>query len=94
MSRKSVPFSMPEGAARPGGADPRRRKPEVIDAETDEWVSDRNSGVKDSAPSPSDPGYVVDLSAERSLKDIAVLTVLTPIALGWFYLVNTMRKRM
>ena len=93
MSRKSVPFTVPEGAGRaegsPGG---RRPGPGVIDAHSDEWVSDRNSGAKDSSARPN-PGLVLDLAAERSLTEIAALSALTPIALGWFWMLNAMSGR-
>jgi hypothetical protein len=41
MNKKSVPFSVPDGAARPAPeAAARRRGPEMIEARSDEWVSD------------------------------------------------------
>jgi hypothetical protein len=91
MSRKSVPFSVPEGAARPAVDRRSRREPGLIDAQTDEWVSDRNSGAQDSA---AGPGLVFDLAAERSLIEIAALGVMIPFALGWFWLINAMSGRM
>ncbi len=90
MSRKSVPFTVPGGAARPEGSSARRRTPGVIDAHTDEWVSDRNSGAKDSS---ARPGLVFDLAAERGLAEIVALRVLMPIALGWFWLIRAMAGR-
>ena len=94
MSRKSVPFTVPEGAARTEGSPRgRRRTPDVIHAHSDEWVSDRNSGAQDAAPGPG-PGLVFDLAAERSLVEIAALGVMIPFALGWFWLINTMNGRM
>ena len=89
MSRKSVPFSVPEGAARPG--DDRRRAPDVINAHSDEWVSDRNSGVKD-APGQV-PSLVLDLAAERSLTEVVALCMLAPFTLGWFWLMNAMNGK-
>ena len=74
---------------RPG--DDRRRAPELINAHSDEWVSDRNSGVKD-APRSS-PGLMLDLAAERSLTEVAALSVLAPFALGWIWLLNAMHGR-
>ncbi len=89
MSRKSVPFSVPEGASRPG--DHRRRAPEVVNAHSDEWVSDRNSGVKD-APRPG-PSLVLDLAAERSFTEVVALSMLAPFTLGWVWLINAMNGK-
>jgi hypothetical protein len=89
VSRKSVPFSVPEGAARPSGD--RRRTPEVINAHSDEWVSDRNSGVND-APRPG-RNLVLDLAAERSLTEVVALSMLAPITLGWVWLLHAMHGR-
>ncbi len=51
MSRKSVPFTVPGGAGRPDApAGGRRAGPEVIEAQSDEWVSDRNDGTKRARP--------------------------------------------
>ena len=89
MSRKSVPFSVPEGAARPAGDRRSRREPGLIDAQTDEWVSDRNSGSRD-APAGLGPSLVIDLTAVRSLAEVAALCMLIPIALGGFWLLHAM----
>ena len=89
MSRKSVPFTVPGGAARsdaPAGG--RRVAPEVIEAHSDEWVSDRNDGTQ-----PSRPDLLVDLAADRSLTEIFALSMAIPYALTWFWLVNAMRGR-
>ncbi len=85
MSRKSVPFPAPAGAS--GEAAARRIAPGVIDAHSDEWVSDRNSGAKPPA------GFVLDLSAERSLTEVLALSALAPFALGWFWFLNAMSGR-
>ncbi len=93
MSRKSVPFTVPGGSTRgPGSAGGARRGPEVIDAHSDEWVSDRNKGANNSAARP-DPALVLDLAAERSLAEVMALCMLTPIALGWFWLTHAMNGR-
>jgi hypothetical protein len=92
MSRKSVPFSVPEGAARPVGDRRGSREHAFIDAHSDEWVSDRNSGAKD-APTGAGPSLVLDLAAERTLMETAILCMLTPMALGCFWLLNAMSGR-
>jgi hypothetical protein len=92
VSRKSAPFTAPGGAAPPDGAAGRRRSPEVIDARVDEWVSDRNTCAKESHSRPG-PSLVLDLAAERSLTEIFALSMLTPITLGWFWLMCAMSGR-
>ena len=89
MSRKSVPFSVPGGATRPG--DDRRRGPGVINAQSDEWVSDRNNGGKDGPR--SGPSLVLDLAADRTLSEVFALSMLAPFALGWVWLLNAMQGR-
>ena len=89
MSRKSVPFSVPEGASRPSGD---RRRPGVINAHSDEWVSDRNNGGRDAAPDPSE-SLVLDLAAERSFTEVVALSALTPFTLGWFWLIHAMNGK-
>jgi hypothetical protein len=90
VSRKSVPFSMPNGAPRTGQAG-SRPSPEVIEANSDEWVSDRNSGTT----GPARPGrsLLLDLAAERSLTEVIALGIIAPIALGCFWLLNAVRGR-
>ena len=79
--RCSVPKVGPGVAARP----------ETIEAHSDEWVSDRNSGRE--GRSARAPGLVFDLAAERSLMEVAALGVLIPMTLGWFWLLNAMSGR-
>ena len=88
MSRKSVPFTVPNGSQPAGG---RRPAPRMIDAHSDEWVSDRNS-ARDSAASPAS-GLLLDLAAERSLTEIVALSLFTPVTLGWFWLMHAMSGR-
>jgi hypothetical protein len=88
VSRKSVPFTVLNGSPGAGG---RRLAPEVIDAHSDEWVSDRNS-ARDSAAGPA-PGLLLDLAAERGLAETIALSVFTPVALGWFWLTHAMSGR-
>jgi hypothetical protein len=93
VSRKSVPFGAPNGspgAAGPTGGGPRA--PDVIEARSDEWVSDRNSWAKESA-ARAVPGLLLDLAAERSLTEIVMLSMFTPVALGWFWLIHAMSWR-
>ena len=90
--RKSVPFSVPNGATRTGEAR-GRRSPEAIDAHFDEWVSDRNSGEPRSQPSEDDASLMLDLAAERSLTQVIALSMFAPLALGWFWLKNALRGR-
>ncbi len=87
MSRKSVPVAAPADAVRRGSAG-ARSSPRVIDAGLDEWVSDRNDGTKVS-PSP----FLIDLAAERSLVEVAMLGALAPLALGWFWWLNAISGR-
>ena len=92
MNKKSVPFSMPDGAARPApAAAARRRGPEMIEARSDEWVSDRNEAAARTARQRAD--LVIDLAAERSLTEVVALSMLAPLALGWFWLMNAMSGR-
>ena len=93
MSRKSVPFTVPGGAGRPDApAGGRRAAPEIIEAHSDEWVSDRNDGTK-RADARSASSLLLDLAAERSLTEIFTLSMLTPVTLTWFWLVNAMSGR-
>ena len=90
MSRKSVRFTMPNGspcdAGPAGGA---HCSPKVIEARSEEWVSNRESKTKESAS-----GLLLDLAAERGLTEIVVLSMMMPIALSWFWLMHTIRGRM
>jgi hypothetical protein len=91
VSRKSVPFSVPGGAARPDApADGRR--PAVIEAQSDEWVSDRHDGTQRPGDRP-ETGLLLDLAAERSWTEIVVLSALTPLTLTGFWLINAMSGR-
>lgn len=93
MSRKSVPFTVPGGSARPDTpAGGRRDAPDVIEAHSDEWVSDRNDGAtRTDARSAS--GLLLDLAAERTFTEIVVLSALTPLTLTWFWLMHAMTGR-
>jgi hypothetical protein len=68
-----------------------------IDKESDQWVRDRDVRLKaDPAPAPPsarEEGVTIDLAAERSLVEVVSLSLLVPLALGLFWFVNTMNKR-
>jgi hypothetical protein len=85
VSRKSVPFSMAARAAGSGRPPPDM----VIDAHSDDWVSDRHAPGDE----PSIPGLTLDLSAERGLMEVLVLSFAAPFALGWFWLIHAMAGR-
>ena len=88
MTRKSVPFTVPGGSVQ--GAGGARRGPETIDARSDEWVSDRNTGATESA---APRAAILDLAAERSFAEIVALSLLTPLALYGFWLARAMNGR-
>jgi len=90
--RKSVPFSVPNGAPRTGEAR-GGRSPEAIDAHFDEWVSDRNSGEPRSQQPEDNASFLLDLAADRSLTQVIALSMFAPLALGWFWLKNAIRGR-
>ena len=63
----------------------------MIEARSDEWVSDRNEAAARTARQRAD--LVIDLAAERSLTEVVARGMLAPLALGWFWLVNAMSGR-
>jgi hypothetical protein len=94
VSRKTVPISVSARAIEPAAG--RRVAAGVIDARSDEWVSDRNSRTQndDAKDAPAHlPGFVLDLAAERSLTETVALCWLAPCALAWFWLVHAMSGR-
>ena len=67
-----------------------------IDKESDKWVRDRDVRLKvDPAPAPSarEAGVTIDLAAERSLTEVVSLSFLVPFALGLFWFVNAINRR-
>ncbi len=88
MSKKTVPFSVP---AKPASAK-RPAADIVIDAHSDDWVSDRNDGA-DRPAERAAPSLVLDFAAERSLMEVFALSMLAPFALGWFWLMHAMAGR-
>ena len=88
MSKKTVPFSVPakSSSKRPAAGI-------VIDAHSDDWVSDRNDGGTDRPAETAGPRVVLDFAAERSLMEVFALSMLAPFALGWFWLMHAMAGR-
>jgi hypothetical protein len=86
VSKKTVPFSVPArgaGASHPSGV--------VIDAHSDDWVSDRHArGENRKAVAPS---LLLDLAADRGLIEVFALSMLAPVALGFFWFINAMTGR-
>ena len=87
MTRKSVPFPV---AAKPAALGTTARDV-VIDAHSDDWVSDRHERGQDK-PGIA-PGLTLDLAAERGLAEVLALSFFAPFALGWFWLMNAMAGR-
>ncbi len=97
MSKKTILFSVPAKAPRsrePVG-DRAGSRPEgaVIDAGSDDWVSDRHARAEDRPAKTAGPSLILDLAAERSLMEVVALSLLAPFALGWFWLVDAMAGR-
>jgi len=95
VSKKTVPFSVP--AKRPASREPagaaRRARGVVIDAGSDDWVSDRHAQAEDRPAKAAGPSLILDLAAERGLMEVVALSMLAPFALGFFWLVNAMTGR-
>ncbi len=90
MSRKTVSFSVPAKPASVG-----RPAPDVvIEAHSDDWVSDRHARAEDRPATSAGPSLLLDLAAERGLMEVVALSLLAPFALGFFWLINTMTGRM
>jgi len=87
VSRKTVPFSVPAK-----GAGSRLAPDVVIEAHSDDWVSDRHARAED-RPTAA-PSLILDLAAERGLMEVFALSMLAPFALGFFWLINAMKGRM
>ena len=87
MSKKTVSFSVP---AKPASA----RRPTtdvVIEAHSDDWVSDRHARGEDRPRAAA--SLVLDLAAERGLMEVFALSMIAPFALGFFWFVNAMTGR-
>ena len=93
MSRKTIAFSMPAAAREPAGAG--GRAPDiVIDAGSDDWVSDRNIRAEEPRTPAAGPSLILDLAADRSLMEVMALSFFAPFALGWFWWVKALTGRM
>jgi len=88
VSRKTVSFSVPAK-----GAGSRRSPDVVIEAHSDDWVSDRHNRGGEARARPAAPSLILDLAAERGLMEVFALSMLAPLALGFFWLVNAMTGR-
>ena len=75
-------------AAKAAGAS-RPAPDKVIDAHSEDWVSDRHAP----GDQPSIPTLILDLAAERSLMEVLLLSFAAPFALGWFWLAHAMAGR-
>ncbi len=66
-------------------------------SESDEWVRDRDLRLEvdrpPAPPSPREASVTLDLAAERNLMEVVSLSFLLPFALGWFWFVNAMNRR-
>jgi hypothetical protein len=86
VSRKTVSFSVPAK-----GAGARRSPDVVIEAHSDDWVSDRHARGEERPRVAA--SLVLDLAAERGLVEVFALSLLAPFALGFFWLVNAITGR-
>ena len=109
MSRKTIAFTMPAaGPRRERAVDPDGLGGEGapfaasdalglgdarIDKESDKWVRDRDVRLKADPPSARESRATIDLAAERSLIEVVSLSLLVPFALGLFWFVNAMNRR-
>jgi hypothetical protein len=88
LARETAPFAASDV---PGVGDAG------IDKESDKWVRDRDVRLKvDPAPAPPsarEAGVTIDLAAERSLTEVVSLSLIVPFALGLFWFVNAMSRR-
>ncbi len=87
MSKKTVSFSVPArgaGGSRPPGV--------VIEAHSDDWVSDRHARGENRKAAVG-PSLLLDLAAERGLIEVFALSMLAPVALGFFWFINAMTGR-
>jgi len=108
VSKKTVSFAAPAKSARPREAGGTERSPErarstspnaAADTGSDAWVREQD----DLAVEPfrlsyafgefGAPKFVIDLAAERSLTEVIGLSILAPLALSWFWLMNAMAGR-
>jgi len=86
LARETAPFAASDV---PGVGDAG------IDKESDKWVRDRDVRLEvDPAPAfAREAGVTIDLAAERSLTQVVSLSFLVPFALGWFWFVKAVNRR-
>lgn len=84
--RKTVSFSLPAKSNRPG-------RDIMIEAGSDDWVSDRHGRGGEASTHPAAPRLILDLAAERGLIEVFALCALAPFALGFFWLMNAAAGR-
>ncbi len=84
--KKTVSFSVPAKSDRP-------ERDIMIEAGSDEWVSDRVGHGGEASTHRAAASLILDLAAERGLIEVVALSVLAPFALGFFWLVNAMAGR-
>ncbi len=88
LARETAPFAASDV---PGVGDAG------IDKESDKWVRDRDVRLEvDPATAPPfarEAGVTIDLAAERSLTQVVSLSFLVPFALGWFWFVKAVNRR-
>ena len=65
----------------------------MLEAHSDDWVSDRHARAEDRPAKAAGPSLILDLAAERGLMEVVALSMLAPFALGFFWLVNAMTGR-
>jgi hypothetical protein len=88
VSKKTVSFSVPAKSAS------ARRPPDTLmEAHSDDWVSDRHPHGAVAPPHSARPSLTLDLAAERGLIEALSLSMLTPFALVWFWWVNALTGR-
>jgi hypothetical protein len=98
VSKKTIAFTMPAASPRAREAEPAGRDEAAgaapAPAQPDDWVRDRDLDADALRLAPAAPSRVVlDLTAERTLAEIAALSLLVPFALGWVWWVNALAGR-
>jgi hypothetical protein len=97
VSKKTIAFTMPASSPRAREAEPVGRDEAAgapAPAQPDDWVRDRDLDAGALRLAPAAPSRVVlDLTAERTLAEIATLSLLVPFALGWVWWVNALAGR-
>jgi hypothetical protein len=101
VSRKTIAFSVPAARAAEVIANSARSRGNGVPDRPDAWVRERALIVPANPtelpafaanPRPADP-FVLDLAADRTLPEVFFLSLLTPWALGWFWLLRAMTAK-